>query len=168
LSKNTYVSGQHNVTCDVCSQKTKAGLTRQRWDGFRVCCNCFEERHPQDFVRARPDKIAVPFTRPRTTDTFIPDNFTAQPSDLLNLTEVLTTTAVYLRDFADTVVFNDTVDTLGGKGFTDTITFNDNINFTRDVFDSLSDSLTFTSNVNTTTATARVIGGATIGLLTIG
>ena len=70
MSRNHYVSGQHNVTCDICSQKTKSGLTKQRWDGFRVCHNCFEERHPQDFVRARQDKISVPFSRPIPTFVF--------------------------------------------------------------------------------------------------
>ena len=71
MSRNYYVSGQHNVTCDVCSRKIKAGISKQRWDGFRVCPSCFEERHPQDFVRARQDKISVPFTRPRPVDVFV-------------------------------------------------------------------------------------------------
>lgn len=62
--KNTYKSGQFNVTCDVCSKKIKAEDAKQRWDGFIVCPDDFEERQPQDFVRARQDKISVPFTRP--------------------------------------------------------------------------------------------------------
>ena len=70
MSRNYYVSGQHNVTCDVCSRKIKAGISKQRWDGFRVCPSCFEETHPQDFVRARQDKISVSFSRPIPTLTF--------------------------------------------------------------------------------------------------
>ncbi len=70
MSRNYYVSGQHNVTCDACSRKIKAGISKQRWDGFRVCPSCFEERHPQDFVRARQDKISVSFSRPIPTLTF--------------------------------------------------------------------------------------------------
>lgn len=62
--KNHYVSGQWNVTCDVCSKKLKSGDAKQRWDGFIVCPEDYEVRHPQDFVRARQDKISVPFTRP--------------------------------------------------------------------------------------------------------
>lgn len=64
MSRNTYKSGQWNVTCDVCSKKIKAEDAKQRWDGFIVCPDDFEERQPQDFVRARQDKISVPFTRP--------------------------------------------------------------------------------------------------------
>ena len=59
-----YKSGEWNVTCDVCSRKMKAASARKRWDGFIVCDGCYEERHPQDFVRARIDKISVPFQRP--------------------------------------------------------------------------------------------------------
>jgi len=59
-----YKSGDWNVTCDVCSKKIKASKSYKRWDGFIVCADDFEMRHPQDFVRAKQDKISVPFTRP--------------------------------------------------------------------------------------------------------
>lgn len=64
MKKNHYVSGEFNVTCDVCSRKIKASDAKQRWDGFIVCPDDFETRQPQDFVKPRQDKITVPFTRP--------------------------------------------------------------------------------------------------------
>lgn len=64
MGKNYYVSGQWNITCDVCSKKIKSGEARTRWDGLIVCPADFEHRHPQDFVKAKTDKITVPFTRP--------------------------------------------------------------------------------------------------------
>ena len=67
---NYYKAGEWNLICDVCGKKIKAGISKQRWDGFRVCPSCFEERHPQDFVRARQDKISVSFSRPIPTLTF--------------------------------------------------------------------------------------------------
>ena len=70
MSKNTYISGQWNVICDVCSKKIKSGLAKQRWDGFIVCPDDFEFRHPQDFVLAKQDKITVPYIRP-PNDIFI-------------------------------------------------------------------------------------------------
>lgn len=71
---NYYKSGDYNITCDVCSKKIKAGQALKRWDGFIVCGNtCWEPRHPQDFVRARQDKITVPFTRPIPTLIFTDD-----------------------------------------------------------------------------------------------
>lgn len=71
MSKNRYVSGQFNVICDVCGKKIKSGQARKRWDGFIVCPDDYETRHSQDFVRARQDKISVPFTRPRPVDVFV-------------------------------------------------------------------------------------------------
>lgn len=65
--KTYYKSGEWNVTCDVCSKKIKAADARKRWDGFIVCPEDYEERHSQDFVRARLDKISVPFQRPIPT-----------------------------------------------------------------------------------------------------
>jgi hypothetical protein len=64
MSKNYYNSGDHNVTCDVCSRKIKMSQAKSRWDGFLVCQADWEERHPQDFVRSRQDKISVLITRP--------------------------------------------------------------------------------------------------------
>ena len=72
MPRNYYVSGGWNVICDSCGKKIKASEAKQRWDGLIVCPADFEMRQPQDFVKARQDKITVPFTRPRPTDVFIP------------------------------------------------------------------------------------------------
>jgi len=64
MSKNYYISGEWNLTCDICSKKIKAHESKQRWDGFLTCHSCWEPRHEQDFVRARQDKITIPFQRP--------------------------------------------------------------------------------------------------------
>ena len=71
MKKNYYLSGEFNVTCDVCSRKIKAHEAKQRWDGFIVCPADFENRHPQDFVKAQTDKISVPFTRPIPSYVFV-------------------------------------------------------------------------------------------------
>lgn len=67
----TYISGDWNLVCDSCAKKIKASKSKHRWDGFIVCADCWEPRHSLDFIRARNDKITVPFTRPQSTDTFI-------------------------------------------------------------------------------------------------
>ena len=66
-----YKSGDWWLQCDVCSKKIKASEAKQRWDGYVVCEEDYENRHPQDFIRAKMDKISVPFTRPRSPDVFI-------------------------------------------------------------------------------------------------
>ncbi len=77
MNKNYYISGQWNLICDICSVKYKAGKAKHRWDGFVVCPNCYEQRHPQDFVRTKQDKISVPFSRPIPQEIFVvvPYNF---------------------------------------------------------------------------------------------
>lgn len=65
------VLGDWNAICDVCGFKYKASQLKKRWDGFMVCPEDWEVRHPQDFVRSKPDDQSVPWTRPEPTDTFI-------------------------------------------------------------------------------------------------
>ena len=75
MSRNHYISGEWNLICDVCGKKIKAGKSRTRWDGFTVCEDDWEERHSQDFVRARQDKISVPFNRPIPTYVYTNVNY---------------------------------------------------------------------------------------------
>lgn len=70
MGKNYYLSGEFNVTCDRCSKKIKAHQAKHEWTGFIVCGDCWEPRHPQDFVKARADKIVVDFQRPIQTPTY--------------------------------------------------------------------------------------------------
>lgn len=74
MTRNYFSSGEWNLTCDVCSKKIKAHEAHHRWDGFIVCADDMEQRHPQDFVKAHTDKITVPFTRP--TPTFVSTHVT--------------------------------------------------------------------------------------------
>jgi hypothetical protein len=66
----SFASGDWNINCDVCSIKIKASESKERWDGFIVCPNCWEPRQSLDFVRARQDKISVPFARPIPPEVF--------------------------------------------------------------------------------------------------
>jgi len=69
--QNMYSHGNWNTTCDVCGRKYKSSDLRKRWDNLMVCAYDYEERQPQDFVRASVDKMAVPWSRPEPSDTFI-------------------------------------------------------------------------------------------------
>lgn len=68
-----FKSGEWHATCDVCGGKFWSSQMQKRWDGFMVCKADFEPRHPQDFLRARKDNIAIPWSRPKqeiiSTDT---------------------------------------------------------------------------------------------------
>lgn len=68
---DTYRSGGHYVICDSCGFKMRASEVRKRWDGLIVCRDDWETRHPQDFVKGKRDRQAVPNGRPEPPDTFI-------------------------------------------------------------------------------------------------
>jgi len=70
-SPTRYVKGDWKAVCDVCGFRFDASKLKTRWDGLKTCSNCFEERHPQDFVRAKVDIQAVPWTRPESEDSFV-------------------------------------------------------------------------------------------------
>lgn len=62
-----------------------ASELRRTWDGFYVCEECWEPRHPQDFVRGVPDNPSVPWTRPDDSPddgiTFVDDTDVTLDSD---------------------------------------------------------------------------------------
>lgn len=66
-----YVNGDWKAVCDICGQVYLGSQLKQRWDGYKVCPKDWEPRNPQDFVRAIPDTIAPPYTRPEAEDTYI-------------------------------------------------------------------------------------------------
>jgi hypothetical protein len=53
-----YIGGNHWVICDRCGCAIRASDIRITWEGYAVCQDDWEPRHPQDFVRAREDRIA--------------------------------------------------------------------------------------------------------------
>ena len=67
----TWIAGEWAAICDICGFKVKSSELRKRWDGLMVCEFDWENRHPQDFIRARPDQFPLPFTRPEPDDRFV-------------------------------------------------------------------------------------------------
>jgi len=63
--------GDWNFICDRCGFKKKASEGMKEWDNLMVCSACWEERHPQDFLRVRGDNPSVPWARPEPDDVFI-------------------------------------------------------------------------------------------------
>jgi hypothetical protein len=62
-------SGDWNASCYRCGSKRKATEMRKQWQGYWVCPEHWEPRHPQDFVKAVPDNPSVPWAQP---DNWIP------------------------------------------------------------------------------------------------
>lgn len=74
-----YRSGDYNAVCDRCGRQFKASDLKRDWQGLRVCASDFEERHPQDFVRAvRPDKAPYGAKAIGAYDFLSPNEVTAE------------------------------------------------------------------------------------------
>ncbi len=70
-----YRQGDFNRICDRCGVKIKASDTKEEWTGLIVCSDgCFEERHPQDFVRGRYDEQRVYKPRPDSEPVYVYDD----------------------------------------------------------------------------------------------
>lgn len=69
--KDNLILGQWNALCDVCGFKFKSTELRLRWDGFRVCKQDWEERHPQELIQIPQERPAPPWVRPVPEDTFV-------------------------------------------------------------------------------------------------
>lgn len=69
----------YNVECDRCGYWLAASLCQKEWTGWFVCKKCWEPRHPQEFLKLKPEQIAVPVARP---DTGVPTEALAGGDDL--------------------------------------------------------------------------------------
>lgn len=69
-----YKPGDYWCICPVTGVKTRVSKMRKRWDGEFVSTEAWEPRHPQEFVKGRPDKQSVPIARPEQPDTFLSTN----------------------------------------------------------------------------------------------
>jgi hypothetical protein len=56
--------GDWNAQCFRCGAKRKASTLRKQWQGYWVCPEHWEPRHPQDFVRGVADNPSVPWDQP--------------------------------------------------------------------------------------------------------
>lgn len=56
--------------CDVCGFEFQSDELKHRWDGLMVCHKDYETRHPQDFIKVRPERGAPPWTRPEPAEVF--------------------------------------------------------------------------------------------------
>lgn len=73
--------GTYNAICDRCGFKWKMCDLKKEWTGLMVCRFCYDPRHPQDLVRAKPETQITGEIRSEPSDSFLsPGDVTA--SDL--------------------------------------------------------------------------------------
>lgn len=65
------VLGDYNAQCYQCGRKFKASQLKTHWQGYKVCPEHWEPRHPQDFVRGVPDVQTPSWTQPMPAAVFV-------------------------------------------------------------------------------------------------
>lgn len=73
-----YKPGNWLAICDVCGFEYFNDELQKRWDGLMVCRKDYETRHPQEFMRGRPERT-IPWSRPEQPDTIIDVPYTYTP-----------------------------------------------------------------------------------------
>jgi hypothetical protein len=73
MPRSTLRIGDYNVICDRCGFQYKASQLQKEWTGFMVCKECYEPRHPMDFMPAPKAEKAPPWIRPPNEVEISPD-----------------------------------------------------------------------------------------------
>ena len=67
MSSTVSKSGVYNAICDRCGFKKKSTELFNTWDGYMVCKEDWEPKHPQLMQKPRTPRPALPWTRPDNT-----------------------------------------------------------------------------------------------------
>ena len=90
--------GDWNVQCYQCGRKRKGSTMKKHWQGYWVCPEHWEPRHPQDFVRNVPDDMTPPWSQPQPEPVFTIPTGTV---DNLPLQEQISWTMIWERTLSD-------------------------------------------------------------------
>lgn len=63
--------GQYNCVCDRCGLEFKSSELIKDWQGLMVDQKCYEQRHPQDLIKIKPEKAIPEWVRPRPIDSYL-------------------------------------------------------------------------------------------------
>lgn len=79
----------YKVICQRCGFEYKNWQLQKEWTDLMVCEYCYDPRHPQDYVKAMPDDMRVPYVRPENLTVSIEadintDTQTSVPSGTFN------------------------------------------------------------------------------------
>lgn len=102
MEKTQWISGDWNAICDICGFQFKASELRENWKKQRVCKDDFETRHPQEFVRTRPETNTVPWSRPD------------DEQGVITLSYLIHNVPTFLTAVSDAQVYNYATGTIAG------------------------------------------------------
>lgn len=82
MSHSSQKRGDHDVICDRCGFRFSASQTRVEWTNYRVCNECYDEKHERLDIRTFTDKQQVDNPRPPQPARFrrLDDNRIVEPN----------------------------------------------------------------------------------------
>jgi hypothetical protein len=100
-----FAPGDWNAVCYECGRKRKASTLKRHWQGYYVCPEHWEPRHPQDFARGVQDVQTPGWTQPMNS-AVVPIQYIARIYDDARPSESI---GVILppRSLSDTVTLAD-------------------------------------------------------------
>lgn len=163
-----FLSGQWNAICDRCGLEFKSGKLRKDWQGLMVDAKCYEQRHPQDLLRVRPERAIPTWTRPyseafllNTTFSdmlsFYPDTTSGQdyidPSYFLEdyIGSRVRLTVTFLRIFNDATTLTETILVESNKTASDSISLTETVITESQIERTFSDATSFSESGYLTT-----------------
>ncbi len=66
--RGSYQPGKWLMLCDRCGFTYYNTELKKEWNGLYTCKECWEPRHPSDFIKSRAEDTSVPYARPDTTN----------------------------------------------------------------------------------------------------
>ena len=67
----TYIPGNNWAICDRCGFRVRALSLKTEWTGLKVCPPCYDPKHAQLTVKAKPERIKPEVIRSEPQDVFI-------------------------------------------------------------------------------------------------
>jgi len=95
-----YDHGNPNMICEKCGHKYKKSEMREQWNHVWACSYDYEDRQPQDKLKAFPDKQTIEDARPESTSgmTYWDGSAEAETTNVPSTDDFLTTNEVEAGD----------------------------------------------------------------------
>ena len=124
-----YVHGAYNIIDDQTGFEVKSTDARMQWNKLLVHWSQWEARHPQDYIKGRVDRQAVPAPRPGAADILGETSTTLDADEASGQTilSVTSTSSMGIGDSVKLAMDNDEfhLSTIASFVTDDTVTIND-------------------------------------------
>jgi len=151
--------GDWNTQCYQCGRKRKASTMKKHWQGYWVCSEHWEPRHPQDFVRNVTDNMTPPWSQPQPAPQF---RLAFGMLDSMSFTDETEFTLIRTREIFDNISFSESLIEFQGSAADDSFAMSES--FEVSATTNVSETTTFTDTMSYTIYTETQINGSALNV----